>query len=270
MAAVVGLNVLLIVAAELTGDLFHATAMIHGFALLFIFLAGARIFRRYHVYDPELRTYLRYGLAAMAVFAASHLIELFSIVVLKNYADATYATVIDLYGVSLLLLMAGSASLNRSIRKSSAAPVVAAWACIALLLALAAGFLTGRVPVSLELDVAVPYAYAVGLTALAAAASLLARRIGNRYLAYAPFFNHMIVATLLVAAAALQYVFYEGLETLGAPEYQVIYLSHFFFYAALSAMYLAFGASLAPRGVFEDVRVFLEKEASPLEKKGEK
>src|SRR5689334_8755563 len=107
--ALIGLNVLLVVAATATGDFFHATALIHGFALLFIVLAAARIFRRYDVYDPELRIYMRYALAAMAVFAASHLVELFSIVVLKNYEDATFATAVALYAVSLLLLMAGSA-----------------------------------------------------------------------------------------------------------------------------------------------------------------
>src|SRR5689334_14841911 len=76
ISVLIGLNVLLIVAAEATGELFHKTALIHGFALLFIVLAAARVFRRYDVYDPELRIYMRYALAAMTVFAASHLVEL--------------------------------------------------------------------------------------------------------------------------------------------------------------------------------------------------
>lgn len=270
VGVIVALNGLLIVAAELTGTFFHETALIHGFALMFIVLAAARVFRHYDVFDPELRIYMRYGLAAMAVFAASHLVELLSIVVLKNYEDATYAIAINLYAVSLLLLMAGSSSVNRSLRKSSSAPIVVAWACVAALVAFTLALLSDRVDISLEPDAYPPYVYAVGLSILSAAAIVQAFRIARHYTSYAPFFHHMIVVTLLVAAAAFQYVFYEAIEHLGVPEYQIIYLSHYFFYAALSAMYLAFGASLRARGVFEDVRKFLESPETPLEKKGEK
>jgi len=268
--AIVALNASLIVAAELTGEFFHETALIHGFALFFIILASARAFRRYDVYDPELRSYMRFALAAMAVFAASHLVELFSIVVLKNYEDVTYATAINLYAVSLLLLMAGSASVNRSLRKSTAVSITAAAVWIAFLTVFTFGLLSGRIPISLEPESAAPYVYAVGLAALASAAIVQAVRIARHYTSYAPFFRQMVVVTLLVAAAAFQYVFYEVIEHFGVPEHKIIYLSHYFFYAALSAMYLAFGESLRPRGVFEDVRKFLESETSPLEKKGKK
>lgn len=268
--AFIVLNALLIVAAEATGTFFHETALIHGFALMFIALAAARIFHKYDVYDPELRVYMRYGLAAMAVFAASHLVELFSIVVLKNYTDATYAVAIGLYAISLLLLMAGSSSVNYRLRKSSANPVRAAWVYIALIAVFSFGILVGRIDISLEPDGFTPYAYALGLSILAATAIAQAIGIARHYVSYAAFFRHMVVVTVLVAAAAYQYVFYEVIEHLGVPEHQIIYISHFFFYAAISAMYLAFGASLRPRGVFEDVRKFVDEAENPLEKKAEK
>ena len=64
----------------------------------------------------------------------------------------------------------------------------------------------------------------------------------------------MVVVALLVAGAAFQYVFYELIEDAGLPEHQVIYMSHFFFYAALSVMFLAFGKSLEPKGIFKDLK----------------
>ncbi|HTK60245.1 MAG TPA: hypothetical protein VL283_03525 [Candidatus Baltobacteraceae bacterium] len=270
LGAFLVLNALLIVAAETTGEFFHATGLIHGFALFFIVLAGTRIFRRYDVYDPELRIYMRYALAAMTVFAVSHLVELFSIVVLKNYEDATFATAVALYAVSLLLLMAGSASLNRNIRKTSYAPIAIAWASMGALGLFIVAMLSERVTISLEPDGPTPYVLAAGLTVLSVAAIVQAVRIARHYVSYASFFRHMVVVTVLVSAAAYQYVFYEAIEDLGIPEHRVIYLSHYFFYAAISAMYLAFGASLRPRGVFEDVRKFIDQTDSPLEKKGEK
>ena len=270
IGAIVALNAALVVASQASGTFFHDTALIHGFALLFIVLAGARIFRRYDVYDPELRIYLRYSLAAMAVFAVSHLVEMFSIVFLKNYEDSTFAAVIDLYAVSLLLLMAGSAAVNRNLRKGTSSPIVAAWIWMAALVVFTFALLSGRVEISLEPDRAAAYVYAVGLSILAATAITQAFRIAREYVGYASFFRRMIAVTLLVVAASFQYVFYEAIEDLGAAEHQVIYMSHYFFYAALSAMYLAFGASLRPHGVFEDVRKFVAEAEAPLEKKGEK
>ncbi|HJV33221.1 MAG TPA: hypothetical protein VJ694_04300 [Patescibacteria group bacterium] len=264
------MNALIIAAAETTGTFFHETALIHGFALMFIVLAAARVFRRYDVYDPELRIYLRYGLASMAVFAVSHLVELFSIVVLKNYTDVTYTVAIDMYAISLLLLMAGGASLNRNLHKTTSRPIVAAWTWIAALAIFSFALLLGRWDISLEPEHGIAYVYAIGLSFLAGIAITQAFRIAREYVGYASFFNRMIAVTLLVAAAAFQYVFYEAIESLGVPEYRIIYLSHYFFYAALSAMYLAFGASLRPRGVFDDVRKFLAEGVSPLEKKVEK
>jgi len=269
LKALLALNVALIVVSQATGELFHLTGLIHGFALLFIALAATRIFRRYDVYDPELRVYMRYALGAMAIFALSHLIELISIVVLKNYDDVTYAVTIGHYGMSLLLLMAGSAHIMKNYRKTSFAPIAFLWMCFAAVALFSFALLLGDLKISLEPDEAMPYAYALGLLVLAVSSIVQATRIAKLYTAYASYFRHMVVVTVLVSTAAFQYVFYDLLEEAGLPEHQIVYVSHYFFYAALSAMYLAFGESLLPHGVFADVGKLVDQEEA-LEKPAEK
>ena len=54
------------------------------------------------------------------------------------------------------------------------------------------------------------------------------------------FTSYLIGAFVLVAIAALQYIWYDALQDAGVPYLQIIYISHFLFYGALSLMFLAF------------------------------
>ena len=71
------INFLIIFACETVGGgkFFEDSGAIHGIAILFIVLAGSRLFTRYYLFDPELKILLRTSLVAMGFFALSHFIE---------------------------------------------------------------------------------------------------------------------------------------------------------------------------------------------------
>jgi hypothetical protein len=65
------------------------------------------------------------------------------------------------------------------------------------------------------------------------------------------FSLYIAISFALIAAAALQYVLYEALEDAGLPVLQIIYVSHFFFYAALSLLFLSFPKLARLGGIYE-------------------
>jgi hypothetical protein len=63
-----------------------------------------------------------------------------------------------------------------------------------------------------------------------------------------------------IMLATLPYIFYDLLEMRwGVPMYQIMYLSHFFFYASLSLMFLAFGKITVLGGELEELKTMTEK-----------
>lgn len=68
------------------------------------------------------------------------------------------------------------------------------------------------------------------------------------------FVNYLAISIGMVVFAALPNIFYELMEDkLNIPELQIIYLSHFTFYAALSIIFLAFGRLSNLAGVYKDL-----------------
>ena len=73
------------------------------------------------------------------------------------------------------------------------------------------------------------------------------------------FVNYFIAAFVLIAISALQYVLYDKLLDLGMPMLQVVYLSHFLFYGALSLIFLAFARLTNLGGVYGDVEQYMKE-----------
>ena len=243
------------------GKFFYESGLIHAIAILFIILAVSRAFGHYYTYDPILEKFFHASLVALAVFAASHLVEFFSIEVLKEYKDATFAEVANLYLVSLLFIIIG-AEFFLKIRHSWAVIIQKiSGVAIFILLAFSAALLINDRLVSLEPERPTPYIYAglifiVGLTAI-----VEVLKIKQLVSITRSFTNYLSAAIVLIIFAAVPNIFYELLEKgFGIAEYKIVYFSHFAFYAALSLLFLAFGKLSFLGGVYEDLKK-LEQQA---------
>lgn len=257
-------NAAIIVAALTVGGgaFFYETGMIHAIALLFIVLAGVRIFTRYYLFDPELRILLHATLAAMAVFALSHVIELASFTLAHGYSDRAFANVINFYAVSLIIMLYGAETAIVRYRKAGEWKLAAIGASAIGLLVLTGLFMTGVLDVSLEPGEAAPYAYTLLIGIALASCAVRWRQVRAMYAWFSAFIDRVLLSAVMVAVATAPNVFYELLEKVGVAERMSIYLSHFTFYAALSVMYLAFDRVQDLGGIHKDLREAM-KEARP-------
>lgn len=252
-----------IVVAALTvgnGEFFHESGLIHAIAILFIVLAATRIFTRFYLFDPELRILLKASLLAMAVFALSHLVEFASFSLEHGYTDGAFANVINMYLISLFMMLLGANTVILHYEKKahwSRYGIFAAMLAFALLTVL---ILTGKVHVSLEPDRPEPYLYAALVVFATAATYRRWSRVKRMYAWFMPFIDRVMLGAVMIALAALPNVFYEHLEHLGFEEIHSIYLSHFTFYAALSVMYLAYDRVQDLGGLHKDLREEIRKE----------
>lgn len=234
------LNLVIIVATELSGELFLQTGLIHIIALLFLLLGISRIFVHHDAFDPYLRPITFGAIAALVLFAFSHLTEYLNFEGGEEfYADALYVHVTNLYMTAMLLVGLGAQSfLSRKDNARTPVLLMGLGFAAALLVTLL-GFMQIWV-VSLEPDEASVYLYAAIVTAVTILCINRMLKIGNSVSIMKTFAWYIAIAFFLVAAAALHYLFYELLEDIGLSEVQIVYLSHFAFYAALSFMFLAF------------------------------
>lgn len=236
----IAINILIIVAAELTGELFLQTGLIHMIALLFLLLGISRIFVHYNSYDQYLQPLTLGAVAALLLFAFSHLTEYFSFGNgTEHYSDALYVDVTNVYMTAMLMVALGAQYFLSKQSKTVPLLLTLAGAFAGSLVVTVLGFLR-IITISLEPDEADVYLYSVvviGVTILSITRML---RLGKAVSIMQSFARYIAVAFSLIALAALYYLLYEILEHAGMPDVQIIYISHFLFYAALSVMFLAF------------------------------
>jgi len=236
------LNVAIILGAEFVGggNFFYDSGLIHAIAVLFILLAAARIFFHRYVYDQYLEKFIHFSIAAFIVFALSHLIEFYTYEVLKLSLDTVFANVANFYAVSLILFALGAESFLSVHDKRRPWLLWLLGIILAALSLLVAIFLAQSSLVSLEITSPIPLIYVAAIAIIGAIACVKIFRISTLVSISSTFSGYMIAAIVLIMAAVLPNIFYEPLQTLGFDERQVIYISHFIFYAALSLMFLAF------------------------------
>ena len=246
-----GVNLVVIVAAETLGGgrLFYDTGLIYVPVTLFVFLASARVFGRYHLYDPVLKRFLRWSLAALFILLIANTIEFAD----QNLgylwpASSVYGGVISFHLAALLAIAVGAFYILKAHGKMR---IATPWLIVCALVGVAA--FGASLAVYAGLMSAVPplfyiiIAFAAGLSTCVPTAAI-ARFVPvlkefSRYLTGA-----LVFMTLAAGAEALhliakgEYVVYQ----------QATYISHFAFYAAVSLMFLAFGKLANLGGVYED------------------
>lgn len=255
-------NMVIIAVAEITGQLFFKLGIIHIIAILFIALSVIRIFVRYYSYDPILEKFFLTSLAALFVFALSHIVEYFSMSMgdFVYYSDSVLANTTNFYLISLMLVIIGAEAFLRIRDSRSTKQINVLIGLIAALIVLIFVFTTKKDLVSLELESPMPYVYMVLVIFFGVMALKKVGRIGKHVGISTAFVKFLSASIILIMLATAPYILYDLLETkFGFPLYQIMYLSHFFFYASLSLFFLAFGKVKITGGVYEAA-----KEITPI------
>jgi hypothetical protein len=255
-------NLVIIVVAEITNQLFFRLGIIHIIAILFIGLSVLRIFLRYYSYDPILEKFFQASLAALFVFALSHIVEYFSMSMgdFVYYSDSVLVNTTNFYLISLMLVMIGAESFLRIRDSRATTQIKTLVGLISALVILIFVFTTKKDMVSLELDRPEPYVYMASVIFFGLMALKKVRRIGKHVGISAAFTKFLSAAIILIMLSTAPYIFYDLLEAkFNFPLYQIMYLSHFFFYASLSLFFLAFGRMKIAGGVYEAAKEIMPK-----------
>ncbi len=250
------INVIIIEAAESLGGgkLFYDTGLVHALAILFILLAISRAFRHYYTFDPVLEKFVHSVVAALIIFAASHILEFLSYVVFNLRDDAIFANVINFYLVSMILMTIGAERFLKVIKGRSRLFIGVLIVMIAVFSLLTVLNLVNDQWVSLDPLTPAFDLYAIAVIILGTLGTVWIWKIRRAVPATVGFSNYLIAAMIIIAFAGLQNLSYALFENIGIPSYQSVYLSHFAFYAALSLMFLAFTKLYHMGGVYDQLR----------------
>lgn len=249
------INVIIILVTEMSGEFFMQTGIVHLIAILFIMLGVSQLFVHYHVHDAFLLPLIRSGSIALLIFSASHVVEFLSIVYFKTYTDAVFVNVANFYMISMFAVMIGAEYFLRKLNKKPAILSVEIAGLIIFLLYTTLIFLQ-KVHVSLELEGITPYIYGIVILAMTFFGVSRLVAIRKRVTIMIGYINYFIAAFILVACSAQQYIFYDFQTAIGVPSFQIIYVSHFLFYGALTFIFLSFERLTHLGGVYAAIEAY--------------
>ncbi len=246
------LNVLIIIATELSGSFFQETGIIHLIAILFVVLAISRIFVHYDVYDRFLKLLIIGGSVALVILSLSHIVEFLGYVVFKTYEDAIFINVVNFYVISMLVVTVGAEYFIHALKRNPITTISVLITGIVAFFFLTLSIFLKKISVSLEPNEAIVYVYgAIVLVTLFFSINYLSK-IKREVPIMSGFVDYFIASFILIALSALQYVFYDVLQKTGMPMLQIVYISHFLFYGALSFIFLAFARLTNLGGVYKE------------------
>jgi hypothetical protein len=251
-----GINIALVLATQLVGGgrWFHDSGAVHIVAILFIVLAMTRLFSPYKVSDPFIGKFVRASIVALIFFAASHVVEFVTIVMLDLPPEAVHVSVLSVYIASVLFFLLGVQYVLRMTGRQSS-PY--SWT----LLVLVSAIITAIVYVAVNPSSIYHSATAPGvLLALYGIALLLVivfqvigfRKVQRILPVLKGMQSHLLMASAFIVLSVFPTIYHQlwG-HSSGIPGYQIVYFSHYGFYAAASSLYLAFGALDKVGGVYE-------------------
>lgn len=247
------LNLLIIVVTELSGSFFMEKGIIHLIAALFVALAISRIFIHHDAYDRYLRPLIIGGTMSLVILSLSHLVEFLSYVVFKTYGDAMFINVVNFYIISILVVTLGAEYFLHVLKKNSLLTLGFLSFGIATFLSITVLTFFKKISISLEPNEITVYLY--GAIILSALFFNLIRlhEIKTKVSIMAGFVDYFIASFILITISALQYVFYDTLQNTGISMLQIMYISHFLFYGALSFMFLAFARLANLEGMYKEI-----------------
>lgn len=250
------LNMLILVVTELSGDFFREKGIIHLIAILFVILGISRIFVHYDAYDRYLRLLIRGGLAALIIFSISHVVEFLGYFFLGSYEDAIFINVVNFYIMSIFMIAIGAEYFLRTLKRGSMAMIGILSAGIIIFFVLTVLVFFKKISVSLEPDEMMIYVYGAIVLGAFLLSVIRLIKIKKHVSIMVNFVNYFLAALALITVSALQYVFYDVLKGIGMPLLQVVYVSHFLFYGALTLMFLAFARLANLGGIYQEAEEY--------------
>jgi len=245
-------NLAIIVLAETLrgGRFFYDSGFIHIPVTLFVLLASTRIFGRYYLYDPVLKKFLGWSLAALAILMVSHVIEFADQNLGYHWpASAVYGGIVSFHLAALLAVAVGAFHILKAYGRMRFATfwlVLTALVGVVSFLASLAAYV-GMIP-SVPPALYMLIAFAAGL-----ATCVPTMTIARMVPVLKDFATYLTGALVFIVAAAGT----DALHLVAQSEYvvhqQATYVSHFAFFAALSLMFLAFGKLSNLGGVYRDI-----------------
>jgi hypothetical protein len=247
----IALNVGIIIAAEMTGDLFIRTGLIHIIAIVFLLLGISRIFVHYETYDQYLQPLLFGAVAAILLFSFSHIVEYTSFGNEEHelYADALYVDVSNMYMTAMLLVALGAQFFLYK-RTQSFLGLAMITSLFLIIFAATIFGLLRFYEISLEPDEPWIYLYSTIVVLVTILSINRMIVLGKSTSLMSSFTGYIVVAFVLIGIAAIDYILYELLEHMGLPDVQIVYISHYLFFAALSLLFLAFPKLAKPKGIY--------------------
>lgn len=234
------LNLIIIVVTEVTGGFFMQSGLIHLIALLFIGLGITRIFIHYDVYDRYLRPLIYGGIAVLILFAVSHILEYLNYAVFYLPFPMIAANVVNFYLVGLLIVTLSATFFLKGIEKGAGIyryllPLV----MLFLVVVTVRNYLN---PSSVDLgpDKWLMYAYALAVIVATGFGVYWLQKLKKYEAMLVNFIDYFNASFIMIGISATFYVFNEVFDNVGVDYMQVMYISHFLFYGALSFMFLSF------------------------------
>lgn len=250
------LNIIILIATEMSGRVFQEKGIIHLVAILFVILGISRIFVHYDAYDHFLHPLIHGGSAVLLVFSASHLVEFLGYLYFHIYEDAIFINVVNFYIMSMLVIAVGAEYFLRALSRGKMIMIGILSSGVAVFFLLTILIFLKKVLVSLEPDEPLIYVYSVlVLSAFFFSVNRLIK-IKKHVSIMVGFVDYFIAAFVLITISALQYVLYDVIESVGVPNFQIVYVSHFLFYGALSFMFLAFARLANLGGIYQEAQAY--------------
>jgi len=234
------LNFVIVILVEATGRLFMDTGLIHLIAILFIGLGVGRIFIHYEVYDQFLKPLIYGGVATLILFAVSHILEYAGYTFFYLPFETIAAIVVNFYLTGLFIITLSAFYFLKMLKKELVVyGYILPVGMVATLIATVLFYLKPTL-VNLSHTSWLMYLYSgavIGVTALGIYWLLRLKRHVSILVDFIDYFN---AAFIMIATSAMFYVLSEPLERVGVEYMQVMYISHFIFYGALSLIFLSF------------------------------
>lgn len=262
LTSLIIINLLIIISAEFIGDgkYFIETGLINIVAIFFIALIIARIFYRHYTHDPIFERFVYGVLIASLIFALSHIFEYTSVHIYNISEYATSLNAVNFYLSGFIVIAIGAELFLKIFFHRSL--YVVAMLFVALFSLLTTSVISFFNPglISLEITRPEPYLYAILTIACAFIGISTVLKMKSLVPASSGFINYLLASLSLILISTIPYIFYEFIEeTFGhlLGSYQIIYVGHFIFFAALSLLFLSF-AKLNWGGLYAETRSLVE------------
>lgn len=248
---------IVVIALSLTiggGLFFHESGLIHLVTIFFLALAILRVLSHYYTYDPILEKFVHMCLISLIALSAAHFIEFVSLEAFHKNEDAVIVNLVNFYLIGLIILIIGTEYFSKIRYKLSPFLIKTLPIVILIFIIVTIIFFINDQMASLKAGDLMPVIYTALIFIIGVLAVIEVSKIKRLTAVAVGFVNYLTAAVVFIIASTLIYILHSFLASLGIPEYQVDYFSHFTFYIALSLVFLAFTKLSYLGGVYEELR----------------